>query len=418
MARRRKRKGSQKQQSKKKGLGEAIFFGLALILGSAPYFLKDFYGVQFRFAGTYIWLAAYIFGFLGYLFYLVQFLLPLSWYSSWYEGLRLSFPFTFPVLSQFSSIFLMRHQAPAATGRSKGELSTGFLTHKAGMIPSYQAFAVNSGSTYSRAAGPGFVRLSPAETATQVVDLRRHMRRIVVEAMSSDGIPVEVTITVVFHVKHDSQSHEDDLPYPYDHESIFSINNLESIKSDQRIIAWPERIERTAYNLLVDELSRYSLDQLFQGGQNVVPSLSRVRARLKRRLFKEFDKYGVFISQVFLSKIELPEDVVDQRINLWQANWQSSLEDEEAPEPMELESLVEEVSIKAHAAVIQNILDDFEAVRDQGGAELADAILTSVSEAMKTVASNDEALSALPPGTSSRLRRVFDPGRLLEDQDD
>ncbi len=250
MARRRKRKGSQKQKSTKRGLGEAIFFGLALLLGITPFFLKDFYGVQFRFAGTYIWLAAYIFGFFGYLFYLVQFILPVAWNNSWYEGLRLSIPFNFPLLSQFSSIFLMRNQAPAATERSKDEISPGFLTHKAGMIPSHLAFAVNSGSAYSRAVGPGLVRLSPSETVTRVVDLRRHMRRIIVEAMSSDGIPIEATITVIFHVKHDSQLPEDDFPYPYDHEAIFSINNLESIKSDQEIIAWPERIERTAYNLL------------------------------------------------------------------------------------------------------------------------------------------------------------------------
>jgi regulator of protease activity HflC (stomatin/prohibitin superfamily) len=312
----------------------------------------------------------------------------------------------------------MRNQAPAATERSKDEISPGFLTHKAGMIPSHLAFAVNSGSAYSRAVGPGLVRLSPSETVTRVVDLRRHMRRIIVEAMSSDGIPIEATITVIFHVKHDSQLPEDDFPYPYDHEAIFSINNLESIKSDQEIIAWPERIERTAYNLFVDELARYSLDQLFQGSESIVPSLSRVRARLQRRLSKEFDNYGVSITDVLLSKIELPEDVVDQRINLWEANWQSSVEVEEVRELTAPESVVEEVSIEAHAAVIQNILDDFEAVRDQGGAELADAILISVSEAMKTVASDDQALSTLPPDTSVRLRRVFDPGRLLDEKDD
>ncbi len=149
-----------------------------------------------------------------------------------------------------------------------------------------------------------------------------------------------------------------------------------------------------------------------------MPSLSRVRARLQRRLSKEFDNYGVFITDVLLSKIELPEDVVDQRINLWEANWQSSVEVEEVRELTAPESVVEEVSIEAHAAVIQNILDDFEAVRDQGGAELADAILISVSEAMKTVASDDQALSTLPADTSVRLRRVFDPGRLLDEKDD
>ena len=99
---------------------------------------------------------------------------------------------------------------------------------------------------------------------------------------------------------------------------------------------WSERIERETDSLLVDELSRYSLDQLFEQGQRIVPSLTKVRARLKSRLIDAFDRYGVTILQVLLSKVVLPDEVVSQRIDVWQAGWQSRTELEEMAEAIAL----------------------------------------------------------------------------------
>lgn len=403
MARKKSRKKVRKNQMKKRGLGEAIFFGLALMLALIAFFLKDFYGVQFRFSGSYIWLAAYFFGFVGYLFYLVQFILPLDWKLSWYEGLRLSLPYNFPLLKEVVGLFLMRSQAVAATEEAKSAISPGFQTYKAGLIPSHQAFAVIKGSEYSRPAGPGYVRLHPSETVVKVVNLRRHMRRVQVKAMTSDGIPIETIISVVFQVRQEEPPLEPDLAFPYDHGAIFWVNYLENFKSDQGVTTWSERIERETDSLLVDELSRYSLDQLFEQGQRIVPSLTKVRARLKSRLIDAFDRYGVTILQVLLSKVVLPDEVVSQRIDIWQAGWKSRTELEEAVEAIALPP----GSDLAKVEIIQGVLDDIDAVRERGGAELADAVLVGMAEVMMMAATDELVSSSLPPDTLISLHQIL-----------
>ena len=71
MARKRRTRRAKKKQVKKSGLGEIWFFGSAGLLGLIVFFLEDSLGVQYRWVGVYIWLAALIFGFILYLFYLL-----------------------------------------------------------------------------------------------------------------------------------------------------------------------------------------------------------------------------------------------------------------------------------------------------------------------------------------------------------
>ncbi len=413
MARRRSRKRRQKKTTIKKGLGEAIFFGLAFILALVAFFLNDYYGIQFRFSGSYIWLAAYFFAFGGYLFYLVQFILPLNWSQSWYQGLRLSLPYNFPILNHIASLFLSRPRAPAATEDAQESLSQGFLTHKAGVIPSHQALALISGSQYSRSAGPGFVRLNPSETVAQVVNLRRHMRRVNVKAMSSDGIPIELAITIIFQVKQEDLFEEPEVVYPYDTSAIFWVNYLENFETDQGGTTWSERIEHEIESLLVEELSRYSLDQLFQQDQNSAPSLTRVRARLQNKLTNAFLQYDISLLQVFLSKVELPDEIVEQRISVWQADRHKQVEQDAMKEVFIEEQRRDLAETVVQVEIIQRILDDIEAVRDSGGTDLADAVLISVAEAMKTAAADERVMSVLSEETEVELQQTISTIKLI-----
>ena len=168
MARKRRTKRAKKKQIKKSGLGEVWFFGSAALLGLIVFFLKDSLGVQYRWIGVYIWLAALIFGFIFYLFYLLQFVLPLDWRESWFEGLRLAVPYNFPILSAMVGPVLGGGRAPAATPEASTSLSAGFLEHRSGIIRSNFVLALTSGPNFSRAIGPGYVRLGNWEKVTQI----------------------------------------------------------------------------------------------------------------------------------------------------------------------------------------------------------------------------------------------------------
>jgi GGDEF domain-containing protein len=58
-------------------------------------------------------------------------------------------------------------------------------------------------------------------------------------------------------------------------------------------------------------------------------------------------------------------------------------------------------------------LDDIEAVRDSGGTDLADAVLISVAEAMKTAAADERVMSVLSEETEMELQQTISTMRLI-----
>ncbi len=402
-----------KKKSTRARLGEPIFFGLACLFAIIAFYLKDFYGIQFRWIGSYVWLAAYFFGFTGYLFYLVQFILPLDWKSSWYEGLILAIPYNFPILDRLARTFL-RPRAPAATQQARSKLVQGFLVNRAGVLPSQQALAVITGSQYSQAAGPGYVRLRSSESVAQVIDLRRHMGRERVKAMTSDGIPLETVLTVLFQVRQEDPPIDPAMAYPYDRSAIFRVNYLESFSSEEGDSSWNSRVVRRASSLLIEELSRYTLDELFQHSENAIPPLTKAISRLHKQLVEFFQTYGVTIIQISLGKIVLPEEVVDQRIGDWQARWSKriGLEENDIKTIISLPTSLDR--LKTRDTFIQEILNGIEAARLRGDNELADTVIEQIYGSLMTAATDESVRALLSKDDIAGLKRlhqyVYDKG--------
>jgi hypothetical protein len=93
-----------KDKSTKSGLGGLVLFGAAVLLAAIGFLLKDFYGIRYGFVGSYIWFLAFLITFSLGLFYFAQFLLPLRWQDSWYEGLRLTINYNFPSLPTWKGL--------------------------------------------------------------------------------------------------------------------------------------------------------------------------------------------------------------------------------------------------------------------------------------------------------------------------
>jgi len=238
---------------------------------------------------------------------------------------------------------------------------------------------------------------------TQVVDLRRQMRRERVKAMTSDAIPLETVITVIFQVKHEDPPLEPEMPYPYERGAIFWVNYLESFRSEQGTIHWGERIARQASSYLVDELSNYSLNELFQQTP-AIPSLVKAKTNVQNRLVTEFNRYDITIHQISLGKIELPQEVINQRIEDWQARWHSRIQLEEAmveaasrSEPGSDRTTLLEEQLHGVITGIEDALQD-------GDIDLANTVIEHTYFALKAVAGEDDVRALLPGDTIVALR--------------
>jgi hypothetical protein len=390
MARKRRTRRAKKKQIKKSGLGEAWFFGIAGLLGLIVFFLKDSVGVQYRWVGVYIWLAALVFGFIFYLFYLLQFVLPLDWRESWFEGLRLSLPYNFPILSAFVGLVLGGGRAPAASTKASTSLSAGFLEHRSGIIRSNFVLAFTSGPEFSRAIGPGYVRLGNRETVTQVIDLRIHHRRIPVKAMTRDGIPLEGSVSIIFQVKQVPATSFPSLPYPYDPGSIFWVNYLDNFRTNHGLLSWNEHIAPQAASTLIAELSRFTLDQLFAQSNSGRSLMEELMLEIQDRLTDEYDRFGIMIMRVSIGQFKLADDIMEQRLQNWQNEWEGRAKLRlKTPDPIASErSRLAEA--RAQIQLIRSVIESIETMHRSSDTELAEVVHSRLIDAVDSSMAKDE----------------------------
>jgi hypothetical protein len=396
-----------KRRSKKTlpppGLGILRVLVAALLLGLVGYFLKDFYGISYRWFGSYIWIFAFIIFFgLGF-FYLAEFTLPLRWYESWYEGLRLILSYNFP--------FIFGGRAYDAKKLSEKKdtvegLPESFTRHGAGILESHKAVAVNKGPTYTRSAGPGYVTMNRGESVSQVIDLRRHVRRMPVEAQTHDGIPVETSVTAVFEIKRDDDPADPSIPYPYDPGAIFNANYANSLNTGDGSLHWSERLSREAARRLVTELSAYSLDDLERKDDLEPSPMEQIKERLNNQLKQEFRQHGISIVSVGVGPLKLPDDVTDQRIINWQAEWEKRIRGEKAAGDAEAVRQIALARARAQIEIISRTTERIEAMRASCEAALTDVVALRMIEALDEAVADDKVRDLVPQQAIGTLRQI------------
>lgn len=407
MARRKRVRRKQKATQKLTGLGEALFFGVAIALGLIPFFLKDALGLQYRWLGTYVWLAGYFFSFFFYLFYLLPVILPLDWRDSFYEGLRLVLPFNFPILDALFSFGIGRSAGLAATTSAATALPQGFLRHRAGIIASQYALALTSGPKYVRSAGPGYLRLNAGELVAQVVDLRLQQRRTTVRAMTRDGIPLESLVSIIFQVKQEEPDAGPLTPYPYDPGAIFWVNYLDNIRFENDTLPWSEHIVPQVSNALVGEISRHTLAEIFQPQQPQISAVQQIHHNAMDQLIKELDRYGLAVIRLHIDQFKLPDEVINQYHEKWQTAFEDRTQSKANSQDMEFQRRLEIGQARAQYQLIRNVIESVETLRQTGGADLSEIVVNQIAEAMSNAAGDEQMNNSDPRNVRAGVNAIL-----------
>ncbi len=381
----------------------AIIVALFTII---PYFLKDALGFSYGLDGIYFWLVALLISFMAGVFYFAQFVLPLPWQSSWYEAFRLTMRHNFPFLVTLTRQMRIRPPIAGATPEAAKSLPKPFLSHKAGIIESYQAPVIFRGAGFIRGAGPGFLRLKQGERIVQVIDLRNHFRSLPVRALTRDGITLTTGVSTMFHVKHQADPPDDNLQFPFDQEAIFKVNYLGNFISDnESVVSWSDRVCRQAASALVGEVSRYSLDELFQPDESTAPPLEQMRDRLRRQMSRAFEKYGIEITLVGVAPFQVPDDIKEERVSIWQAEWERRIEVEQGTAQAERARRLKLARARAQIEIIEKLTDGLEIVHETGQ-DMTDVLALRLIEAIEE-AESDAAVSAfIPSQVATHLKTI------------
>jgi regulator of protease activity HflC (stomatin/prohibitin superfamily) len=371
-------------------------------------------GVRLGVLGSYVWIMALAVAFFAMLAYYAQFILPVRGESGWYEGLRL-------LVAYFFYAPAVRPR-PNDSGRRTSPIAPSFFTLGAGIVESHQALALAKGASFTRAAGPGYVVLNRGEWIGALVDLRRHLRRQMVKAMTRDGIPLETVVSVIFRVRQlPPDQAAPTIQYPYDPDAIFRIGFAETIREDENQQPWNDLVCPQAASALITALADHTLDALFPvNDPGPAPVLDRIKQEVQRNLVTFFEPYGLHILAVAIGRFELPEDVIAQRIQNWQAEWRRRIHVHEASANAEVMKKLKHARARAQTDLIGKLTHNIESMRLSGHADLAEIVTLRMIEALDEALSDERVHNVTPENALANLRHfrqwLYEQQQALEDR--
>ena len=407
---------------KKAEPGVIILILAAIILTVIGLYLEDARRVPYNTFGGIVWFTVLIVSFLFGLLFFAQFVLPLRGNEGWSEGLRLLWRhYTTQGQQYLDNLFGPRPTAPPNKPRRRGKsapksnklgLPASFTALRAGILKSHQILALVKGSQFIRSAGPGFVMLFKKEKTAHLIDLRKHLRRQLVKAATRDGIPIETNVTVIFRVQQEPVDLLGTEPYPYHDEAIFHIAYNISIDEKEAVRGWMEQISPRAAALLTDEISHYTLDDLYRSGNSGGAPLARMKSRIKQQLERQLSENGIEILVIGIDPFTLPDTIIAQRIRTWQADWERKIMLQQAAGDAEAVRRIKRARARAQIEIIENITQNIANVRQAEGTDLAHVIMLRMIEALEESRSNASLQALIPQYVMSNL--VMDTSKQMQ----
>lgn len=411
-----KRKESQPKPTTSIGALGLLLAGTAVaIIG---YLLKDSLGVAFGIWGTFIWVVALGLAFMFGLLYFSQFILPIGGGDGWSQGLTLLWRYYIQQAKQYLKSFSTPKPKPkrrVVTDKPISDpsaLSQTFKTLKAGMVHSYQALAIDKKGGFQRAAGPGFIMLMAKESVRDVIDLRPHVRTQPVKATTRDGIEVNTHIFVTFRVRQNPVHVTDPgIQYPYDQDAIFRVGYSSSVAQGEEVRSWTEQVCPQAAALLAEELVQHTLDDLYRVADAHIVPMEDLQLRIMNTLAQEMEQHGIEVMNVAIADLTLDKNITDQRIKNWQARWERDWEVRRAQGDAEALRRIKKARARVQIEIIENIIQNIEAMRRTETADLADIVMLRMIEVLESAMSDNSVQALVPEFITGDL--VMDASRQL-----
>jgi regulator of protease activity HflC (stomatin/prohibitin superfamily) len=240
----------------------------------------------------------------------------------------------------------------------------------------------------------------------QVVDVRRHLRTLPVQATTRDGIPLDTTVTVLFQVRQEEDSADSDLLFPYDPGAIFEVNYLDSISTGDSANSWSERIARHASSVLIAQLSRYALDELYAQDPIGTSPVEEIKELVTKSLEEEFNPNGIDIILTSVGNYQLPEEIIDQQFENWRAEWDKRIRVEAATSNAEAQKSIKLARARAQIEIIERITEKIEDMQKNGTDDLAEIVALRMIEAVENAVSDNAVQAIVPNYVLNTLKQV------------
>lgn len=265
------------------------------------------------------------------------------------------------------------------------------------------AVVFERGGVVTRVSGPGVVITKRAETIKAVVDLRpQFVLREAENVLTRDRVPLKLTLGIGFQIE--TKKDVDARPeshIPPDGEALSPLISQDPYPVYEATIrkavynateaGWLGTIPGATESVIRDIILTYDLDQIFNLSGEPTPEgffgtnqrvIDQIEKRANEVLEKLCPTWGVRYGGVDLRVIEMPEEVRQRMLAVWETEWKKKIKLEEAA---------------AESASRVRIIRALERVRSKASADMVDQIERMV-----------KILAELPDGVSIRFIRAFE----------
>ncbi len=273
---------------------------------------------------------------------------------------------------------------------------------------------------------PGLLFTESFNTVAEVIDLRFQLRSVEVEALTRDGIHIKARLFVPFRIHAD---HPPALgqPFPFRRTAVTlavreqPVEHLRERRGDQLVEnrhkrTWDEMVGIVAPQVFRRIIGEYSFDDLcapYQPDKNPRQGIIR---EFQQQLQSELKPVGIQVLGGGVSDLlPVDDDLVQQRIANWQAEWLRRITVELGKGDAEYIRQVESARAQAQAEMIRTISAGFEQVGADGRAVSTDVIALRFVEALEKMIQSPQVRQALPAGsveTVEAMKRSLE-GRAL-----
>jgi hypothetical protein len=219
--------------------------------------------------------------------------------------------------------------------------------------------------------GPGVVFTGRHEDALLPLDLRPQLREFTVEAISSDGIRIQLRVAGVFQL--DARPPDGSVPavalggpFPFRREKINTAVYARPVEihcttdgntpsETRQQCSWDDLYPLIATHILQDIIRRRTFDQLCEpGGAGGIDPARAVADLLDRRLRQRMANLGIRHIAVTIRDLQpqAQERVQQQMVDSWRAPWQRDMLEAQGAVEAEFEELLGQARAAAQAMMI------------------------------------------------------------------
>ncbi|MBN1889285.1 MAG: SPFH domain-containing protein [Thermoflexales bacterium] len=307
------------------------------------------------------------------------------------------------------------------TTRVPGNVQRPFFFAGPGIIMTScdQAVVTSNRLTIKDVKAPGFSFTGLYETITHVVDLRVQQRSLDVNALTKDGIRVNVTAMVSFRIQSGQTQPELGKPWPFDKESILSaVRYGQPVEHVQETVggvtvasrqqhAWEDMVVIVAEQAIRRIIGEYAFDALYAPYELGKQPRQEINQDLEQQVRDELEPIGIqVVSSRIGNMVPVDDEPAQQRIGNWQAEWDRKMAAEMGKGEAEYIRMVEAARAQAQVEMIRTISEGIERSGETDPNIAAKVVAMRFIEAMEKMVEIPAVQQALPPTSAETVQAL------------